>query len=100
MLDLVEPGLLFTRPAPAFRIARMVPRKIVVCLLVGLLALPIGTLVVLATARLLAAMADEAGAAGLERLALAGGLLWVLDMLGLLAVLAVNSLPPHEPPEE
>jgi hypothetical protein len=61
-------------------------------LTVGAVLLPIAILVVLGTGELLGAMDDALGEAVLHRIALAGGVLWVIDLLGLLLVLALNSL--------
>jgi len=68
------------------------PRWAVMLLSVGAVLLPIAVLVVLGTGELLGAMGDETGGAVLRRIALAGGMLWVIDLLGLLLVLALNSL--------
>jgi len=68
------------------------PRWAVMLLTVGAVLLPIAVLVVLGTGELLGAMGDEMGGAVLRRIALAGGILWVMDLLGLLLVLALNSL--------
>jgi len=71
---------------------RPAPRWAVVLLIAGAVLLPIAVLVVLGTGELLDVMGDEMGGAVLRRIALAGGMLWVIDLLGLLLVLALNSL--------
>ena len=64
------------------------------------LLLPILTVVLVGTARLLAAMQDLAGAAAVDRVALGVGILWVTDLIALVIVQAIhlragrsNSLP-------
>jgi hypothetical protein len=79
----------------------VIPRRIVTALVIASLVLPIAICVLLATGRLLAAMSDAAGAAVLDRLGLAAGILWVVGLIGLLIVLAIQSLgPPGEDVEE
>lgn len=68
------------------------PQWAVMLLTAGALLMPIAVLVVLGTGELLAAMGDETGGTVFRRVALVGGVLWVIDLLGLLLVLAVNSL--------
>jgi hypothetical protein len=62
-------------------------------LLATALVLPIAELVMLGLARLLAAMGDQAGAVVLDRISLAGGIVWTVDLVALLLVLAIRSLP-------
>ena len=69
-----------------------VPRWALLLLLGAALFLPIAVLVVWGVGELLGAMGDAAGGAALRRIALAGGILWALDLLGLLLSGAVNSL--------
>jgi hypothetical protein len=73
-------------------------RNALTLLLAAALVLPIAELMMLGLGRLLAAMGDLAGAMVLDRISLAGGLLWVLDLVCLLLVLAAQSLPPRDPP--
>lgn len=62
------------------------------------IVLPIILCVVLGVAALLDAMGDTAGGGVLHRIALAGGILWVVDLIGLVLVLAINTLRgPNEP---
>lgn len=68
-------------------------RNALAALLVAALVLPIAELVMLGLARLLAAMGDEAGAVVLDRISLAGGILWTVDLVALLLVVAIRSLP-------
>ncbi len=73
-------------------------RNTLTLLLAAALVLPIAELMMLGLGRLLAAMGDLSGAVVLDRISLAGGLLWVLDLVCLLLVLAAQSLPPRDPP--
>jgi len=61
-------------------------------LLAGALFLPIAIVIILTMGRLLLALEDAAGAAVLERIALAVGVVWVLVLVGLPIVLAVQTL--------
>lgn len=71
----------------------MLLRNALSILLATALVLPIAELVMLGLARLLAAMGDQAGALVLDRISLAGGILWMVDLVLLLLVLAIRSLP-------
>lgn len=66
-------------------------------LVVAALVLPIVVAVVVGVARLLAAMQDLAGGAVLDRIALAAGLLWIVDLACLVTALGINALPPFDP---
>lgn len=70
----------------------LIPKRIVALAVAGLLLLPIAMVLVLATAQLLAAMQDAAGAAVLQRIGLALGLIWLLGLIGLVLTLAINAL--------
>lgn len=59
------------------------------CLALGL---PMLVLVVQFAGLLLAAMEDEPGAAVLRGVAIAGGVLWVLALLGLIILVAVEMI--------
>jgi len=61
-------------------------------LIVAGLALPVAICVVLALASLLDAMRDFAGAAVLRYVALAGGVVWVVVLVGLIFVEAIQML--------
>jgi hypothetical protein len=74
-------------------------------LVAAALVLLVGLAVILGLARLLAAMGDATGTAVLDYVALAGGILLVVDLVVLVLGLGVNSFddPPRdpiEPPEE
>jgi type VI protein secretion system component VasK len=75
------------------------PRFLVVLLLVGIL-LPITLCVVLGVAALLVQMGDSAGGGVLYRIALAGGILWVVNLICLVLVLAIGSLRGPDEPDE
>ncbi|MBX9787765.1 MAG: hypothetical protein K2Y37_02525 [Pirellulales bacterium] len=62
------------------------------------LTLPIVCIVLVGLGRLLGAMGDTAGAAAVDRFALAAGVLWVLALIGLVLLLAVARA--LEPPRE
>ena len=70
----------------------IIPDRIVLSLIVGAVLLPITLCVVLGVAALLAQMGDVAGGAVLNRIALAGGILWAIDLISLLLTLAIGSL--------
>jgi hypothetical protein len=53
---------------------------------------PVGIVVLLAAARLLAAMHDAAAALVLDRIALALGVLWAIGLVCLLLALAISAL--------
>ncbi|HTU26718.1 MAG TPA: hypothetical protein VMF30_15020 [Pirellulales bacterium] len=71
-------------------------RRALISLAVAALLLPIVTVILVATARLLAAMQDAAGAAVVDRLALAVGVLWVTDLVALVIVQAIQAAGPPE----
>jgi hypothetical protein len=75
------------------------PRFLVVLLLSGIL-LPITLCVVLGVAALLVQMGDSAGGGVLYRIALAGGILWVINLICLVLVLAIGSLRGPDEPDE
>jgi hypothetical protein len=56
------------------------------------LVLPIALCVILGLARLLAAMGDAAGAGVADRLALAGGVIWLLLLIAMIIVQALLTL--------
>ena len=70
----------------------LIPKRIVALAVAVLLLLPIAIVLVLATAQLLAAMQDAAGAAVLQRIGLALGLIWLLGLIGLVLTLGINAL--------
>ena len=76
-------------------------RRLVLSLIAVALVAPVGICLLVALGWLLAATGDAPGAAMLERIALGGGVLWVLDLVCLLLVLAIATLAEsNEPPEE
>ena len=77
-----------------------IPSRPVVAILLAGILLPIALCVVLGVAALLARMGDSAGGAVLYRIALAGGILWVLDLICLVLVLAIDSLRGPDEPDE
>lgn len=70
----------------------IISNRIVLSLLIGAILLPITLCVVFGVGSLLAQMGDAAGATVLYRIALAGGILWAVDLVALLLALAVASL--------
>jgi len=77
----------------------MITPRALVWLIVGALGLPIAICVLLALQKLLEAMKDDAGANGLGRVGLALFVVWLIDLIALSIVTAVNSLGggmPHE----
>jgi hypothetical protein len=71
-------------------------RRVLNLLAATALLLPILTIVLIGTARLLAAMQDVAGATVVDRIALAVGILWVTDLVTLVIVQAIHSAGPPE----
>jgi len=77
---------------------KLVPRRAILPLIAAALVLPIVICVILAVGSVLTAMGDTLGWAVLRRIALAGGIVWAVDLVCLLVVLAVNALADdHEP---
>jgi hypothetical protein len=76
----------------------MIPDRIVLSLVIAAVLLPITLCVVLGVAAMLAQMGDTAGGTVLNRIALAGGIVWVIDLICLVLTLAIRSL--HGPDEE
>lgn len=54
--------------------------------------LPMAVVVLVAAGRLLSAMDDAAGGAAVHRVALAGGIAWVIDLAALVVALGMNAL--------
>ncbi|MEE8450959.1 MAG: hypothetical protein V3R99_03560 [Thermoguttaceae bacterium] len=71
---------------------KLVPRRAILLLIAAALALPIVICVILAVGSVLLAMDDTSGFVVLRRIALAGGILWAIDLICLLVVLALNAL--------
>jgi hypothetical protein len=75
----------------------VIPRRILTWLVSIALVLPISIAVILGVARLLGAMHDVTGATALDRIALAGGIMWGVDLACLLVAQGINSVgPPGE----
>jgi hypothetical protein len=75
-----------------------IPHCIVLTLIATALLLPITICVVFGVAALLASMGDATGGAALYRIALGCGILWVIDLICLVLVLAIGELRgPDEP---
>ena len=70
----------------------LAPRRFIFPLLVAAILLPITVCVVTGVAALLGGMGDESGAAALRWIALAGGIVWVIDLVFLVLLLAVWAL--------
>lgn len=78
----------------------MIPRRYVAPLVLAAIALPIVVCALIGIARLLGAMADAGGALAVDRVALACGILWIVDLLLLVIVLGINSLGNQDGPPE
>lgn len=67
----------------------------------GALSLPILLCVLFAVSKLLEGMNDAAGAVALERVGLGLFILWVVDLIGLVIVQAIQSAGgPNRPPDD
>ena len=69
----------------------VIARKVLIGLLVAAIIVPMVVLVLLGVGKLLAAMGDMAGALCVDRLALAGGVFWGIDLILLLLALGMNA---------
>jgi len=69
-----------------------VPSKVLLALIVVGLVLPVTICIVLGLASLLAAMGDAVGGAVLRYVALAGGVVWIVVLVGLIFVQAIQTL--------
>jgi len=69
-----------------------VSSMVLLALIVAGLALPVTICIVLALASLLDAMRDPGGCAVLRYVALAGGVVWIVVLVGLIFVQAINAL--------
>ena len=79
---------------------KLVPRRAILLLIAAALVLPIVICVILAVGSVLAAMDDTPGYVVLRRIALAGGILWAIDLICLLVVLALNVLADDQEPQD
>ena len=78
----------------------LIPHRFVVALIAVTLLLPITICVVFGVSALLESMGDSAGGAVLHRIALGCGILWAIDLICLVLVLAIGTLRgPDEPGE-
>ncbi len=78
----------------------LIPHRVVLALLTVAILMPIVICVVVGVAALLGGMGDIAGGAALHRVAMGGGILWVIDLICLLLVLAMGTLHGPDEPEE
>ena len=69
-------------------------RRLILCLVAGLIVLPIVLSVLVALARLLGAMVDATGALVLDRVSLGVGIVWLVDFVSLVLVLALERAGP------
>jgi hypothetical protein len=69
----------------------IIPKPIFYILIAGVLLLPIATLVVLGVGTLLSTMGDLVGSRILDRVGLALGIFWGLDLIFLIIALAIQS---------
>jgi hypothetical protein len=67
-------------------------RRWTLWLTVAAFLLPVALCVISAVAALLAGMGDTSGGGVLCRIALAGGIVWTIDLICLLLLLAINAL--------
>ena len=70
----------------------LVPRRIIFPLVLTAILLPIAVCVVLGVAALLGGMGDATGEGVLHWIALAGAILWIIDLVCLVLLLAIASL--------
>jgi hypothetical protein len=68
--------------------------RLIVCLVAGVVVLPIVLSVLVSLARLLGAMGDAGGAAVLDRISLGVGIVWLVDFVSLVLVLALERIGP------
>jgi hypothetical protein len=78
----------------------LISNRIVLALIAAALLLPITLCVVFGVAALLGAMGDSAGGAVLHRIALGCGILWGIDLICLVLVLAIGTLRGPDEPDE
>jgi len=78
----------------------LIPQRLMLLLIAVALMLPIGVFVILGLSWLLVSMGDKAGSEGAVRVAVACGGIWVFDLISLVLVVAINSLPKSEDPPD
>ncbi len=76
----------------------MISRRILLALVTAACVLPVAIVVVVATGWLLGALDDAAGARGSNRVALALGIVWVIDLVCLVVAQAIHTLDPPQGP--
>ena len=69
-------------------------RRLLIPLVIASLGLPIVLVLLLAVGRLLAALGDTSGATVIDRIALAGGILWAADLVILVILQSIAGLLP------
>jgi hypothetical protein len=74
----------------------VISRRVLTVLVTSACVLPVAIVILLAVARLLSAMKDTDAAAVLDRVALAVGILWTIDLVCLLVAQGINSLGPGD----
>jgi hypothetical protein len=76
----------------------LIPSRVILTLAAASLLMPVIICVVLGVAALLGAMGDAAGGCVLQRIALGCGILWVVNLITLVVLLAIGTLRgPGEP---
>jgi hypothetical protein len=70
----------------------IIPKPFIFIIVCCAVLLPIAITVVLGVGRLLAAMGDNLGGGVLDRLGLALGILWIVDLIVLVVMLSIQSL--------
>ena len=78
----------------------LVPHRIVLTLIATAILLPITICVIFGVAALLQAMGDSLGGIVLHRIALGGGILWGINLICLVLVLAIGTLRGPDEPDE
>jgi hypothetical protein len=77
----------------------LIPHRIVIGLVVTAIFLPITICVVIGVAALLKGMGDISGGVALLRVALGIGILWAIDLICLVLVLAIGTLRGPDDPD-
>jgi len=72
----------------------VISRRLLTILVTLAAVLPLAIVVVVGASRLLEAMQDSAAAAVLDRISLAVGILWAIDLLCLLLAIGINAVGP------
>jgi hypothetical protein len=72
----------------------VISRRVLTILVTTGCVLPLALVVLIGVARLLTAMQDASAATVLDRVALAAGIVWAIDLLCLLLALGINALGP------